>query len=154
MAGKPMCPKYCGVHLQRVKAGSLEVDQCPKCEGVWFDTANKNELIEILRLGRDNLPPQLVKSWKLDKVRQTRSKSKGYNCPRCGALLRGYWYGAEIEAGQTFVIESCRKGCGMWLDDGELAIARTIVSRTAPDMLMQKTEKESILQKIWRFFKQ
>lgn len=128
MAKQPMCPKYCGVPLQRSRAGKLEVDQCPKCKGVWSDTGRKHEPMEVLRSGQDNLPPQLAKSWRLDKKRDRTGKPKEYNCPRCGLKLRSCWYGAEPEAGQTFVIEVCRAGCGIWLDDGEMAIAAQSVA--------------------------
>jgi Zn-finger nucleic acid-binding protein len=41
------CPKCADATLQAIKALGIEVDQCPKCEGVWFDLP-KQELLAIL----------------------------------------------------------------------------------------------------------
>ena len=46
-AERNRCPR-CGVALVAKQSGSVTIDQCPKCEGIWLD---KGEL-EILAAGK------------------------------------------------------------------------------------------------------
>jgi uncharacterized protein len=39
------CPK-CGQKLSTVKCGSVEVDVCPSCKGVWLDTGELGTIVE------------------------------------------------------------------------------------------------------------
>jgi len=50
----------------------------------------------------------------LEKLRQTREAAKvAVDCPRCGAPL-------EVKQERGVAIDACPKGCGIWLDAGEL----------------------------------
>ena len=149
MRGKMMCPKYCKVCLEPVKVNDVEVDQCPKCEGVWFDSRKTDELIAILRQGYDHLPPRLQKSWHKGGGRMTPMALARYFCPRCGAELATYWY--RPEEGRVFQVDGCRiNGCGFWLDDGELGLAHELLSFVAPEELAPE-ESESIIERLLKF---
>jgi Zn-finger nucleic acid-binding protein len=151
MPKKPMCPKYCGVPLEPVEVGDLKVDQCPCCDGVWLD-AKGDELFGVLRLGR-GASEQLLKSWNRDKVRVPRKRGERYNCPRCGRETRAGWFGPKGMEGLTFVTDSCPAGCGVWLDDGELNMARSFIAETAPEMLAQVEKPEGLLRALFRMFR-
>jgi Zn-finger nucleic acid-binding protein len=123
MADKMKCPKCAGgVELKRVSFELINVDECPNCEGVWFDFFG-NELDVILEQGRDHVPEELKASLTLEhgKIAPTDDASVSYLCPRCGIKLRRYWYCSE--AGKSFLVDGCPAGDGVWLDDGELGKA-------------------------------
>ena len=148
--GKLMCPKHRKVPLEQIKVKDIVVDQCPKCEGIWFDSEG-DELMRILRVGYDNLPAQLKKSWREGGGKLKLQNFVRYHCPRCGAEFSTYWY-MKQEGGKVFKVDGCEKnGCGFWLDDGELGPAHGFVSFVAPEMLVEKPTQESIVQRIMRF---
>ncbi len=79
----------------------IEIDCCPKCQGIYLDKG------EIRRLtGNRNLNDLLTKHLGLDA-------DSSYVCPRCGGLMD-----AEM-AGSTRV-DVCLTCKGVWVDHGEL----------------------------------
>jgi len=115
--------------MSRIAVQLVDVDQCPKCEGVWFDNFAP-ELLEILRAGHDRLPEQLQKSLEADHPTLESAEGHKYHCPRCGAELHTYWYGGD--ASRSFQVDGCSKGCGVWLDDGELGQAYAFLKGPRP----------------------
>jgi Zn-finger nucleic acid-binding protein len=123
MADKLKCPKCPGgVELERISFDLIDVDQCPHCEGVWFDHFAP-ELQTILEQGRDHVPAELKDALELNSGKLTPTDAKGaeHHCPRCDIKLRTYWYASEV--GQSFQIDGCPAGDGVWFDDGELGKA-------------------------------
>ena len=146
----PMCPKYCKVALKKVKVKKTEVDQCPKCEGVWFDTEG-DEMLEVLRTGYGDAPDPVKKSWEYGGGQVKLGTPLDYNCPRCGSRLRAYDYLAS--EGGAFEIDGCPKGCGVWLDDGELDSAYQILRYFKPGELRPKKKqaKAGLFERILGF---
>ncbi len=145
-----MCPRYCRVELRKVRVKDFEVDQCPSCQGVWFD-AKGDELLETLRVGYGNAPEELKQSWEAGGGKISYGTPHDYNCPRCGSLLVTYMYmGNE---GGSFEIDGCRKGCGVWLDDGELDSAYQTLKLVNPAALKPKRRpaKPGTLERILSF---
>ena len=142
---KIMCPKYCGVALHKIKVKDVQVDQCPKCEGVWFDGKGE-ELYKTIRTRPDELAEQLKKSWHEDPHPHMSRKHHKYNCPRCGLELKTYWFGAK-DVG-TFLVDGCKQGCGVWLDDGELGAAYEVLRFDVP--AAKSRTQPGFLQKLWR----
>jgi Zn-finger nucleic acid-binding protein len=124
---KLRCPKCENSELTRVAVQLVDVDQYPKCEGVWFDNSAP-ELLDVLRTGTEKLPESLRKSLTPDHPRLGQDRDRDYLCPRCGARMNTYWYGGEQS--RTFLVDGCSKGCGFWLDDGELGQAFDFLKRT------------------------
>jgi len=94
------CPK-CKVALaaRQAEGQPVEVDDCPECEGIWFD---KKELEKLMPVARKKLDLH----WK--------AEHKDYLCPRCQVEL------FEFKYPQTEVhIDMCKKCRGVWLDGGE-----------------------------------
>lgn len=149
MAKKLFCPKD-GFQLEEIKVGNIKVDRCLNCQGVWFDFKG-DELLKILAKGYDNLPEKLKESWEEGGGQLTLTESRNYKCPRCGNELSTYWYLGEKD--RTFLVDGCLKGCGVWLDDGELQKAYLF---TKPSLLEieEKEIKEGIFKKLWNFWKE
>ncbi len=73
----PECPA-CGSSLELQQFGSLEIDQCPECGGLWFDP---QELA-------DYLAHHKAASTGVDWAGRCRDAESGVtrlNCPRCEA---------------------------------------------------------------------
>lgn len=49
------CPK-CGADLQEKRMGSVAVDTCPECRGMWLDAGE----LDLVRQARDSDQPGLV----------------------------------------------------------------------------------------------
>ncbi|MDG6220948.1 MAG: zf-TFIIB domain-containing protein [Candidatus Thermoplasmatota archaeon] len=97
------CPR-CWVVMSKEKlpvfGPDIEVDACPKCQGVWFDPGELSRAVGK-RVGNY-----------LTKHIGTKSDSK-LVCPRCGGLM-DFEYADDVE------VDACTKCGGAWLDAGEL----------------------------------
>jgi Zn-finger nucleic acid-binding protein len=104
MSRKIDCPK-CGVGMNRrevaVFGPNIDIDVCPKCEGLWLDKGEIKKLIKNKKL-TDYLTKDIG----------TQSKSK-LICPRCGGLM-------DIETADEVEVDVCLTCNGVWLDKGEL----------------------------------
>ena len=103
------CPK-CKSELVLRKIKGIQVDECKKCEGIWFDH-------EELRQIKDKIDSDLnwmdFEIWKHPE--KFKAKSKKYNCPKCSASMDILDYNnTNIE------IDYCSKCRGIWLDKNEL----------------------------------
>lgn len=133
---KLKCPKCRAAELTRLSVQLADVDQCPECEGVWFDNSAP-ELLDVLRAGEEHLPGQLQRSLNSDQPRLATTPDHKYICPRCHAEMRSYWYGGETV--RSFLVDGCTRGCGFWLDDGELGQAYALLKGTRPAGETEKT---------------
>lgn len=102
------CPK-CNSELEHKAGSSIEVDECPKCGGVWLDEG-------ALRKAKDHADPDTnwmdFELWKHQDL--FKAAPKGVLCPQCNANL------VQIEYEHTGVIvDYCVKCHGVWLDAGE-----------------------------------
>ena len=101
----------CEGQLHRVQVGDIEVDQCDRCAGIWFDA---RELDRVL--GQKSV----------DALRRLSSPDLALDqrrgrCPRCrsgGDLVRVASTLGPIH------IDTCPVCGGQWLDGGELEILR------------------------------
>lgn len=139
------CPRCREPVLSEVQAGTIAVDVCPVCRGTWFDTG---ELASTLLVGelpaelrgraRPAIPPgpgpeeaSAGSAHPLPGGSSPCSCIPDVSCPRCGRVLDRYWYAAE--PGRTFLVDGCRQGHGVWLDAGELELARNLLPRFAAE---------------------
>lgn len=147
MADKMKCPKCPGdAELKRVSFDSIDVDECPSCEGVWFDFLG-NELEVILERGRDHVPEALKSTLTNEhgKVSPADDENVSYPCPRCGGKMRSYWYASE--KGKTFLVDGCPAGDGVWLDAGELGKAFDFLE-SSKHVFGEHYTKDGILGKV------
>ncbi len=100
------CPK-CGNFMRAVAYQGITVDRCSKCNGLWFD---KNELeqleelkgSEVIDLGPSELAAELDKKLMV-------------KCPRCDAPMER----KHVPKQQHIVYDECIKGHGVYFDAGE-----------------------------------
>jgi uncharacterized protein len=99
----------CSGSLESVKVGTVEVDRCDQCQGIWFDRRELRSVLEAYR-GGEAIPLS---------VPSPEAKSHEHTsgtCPRCKvALARTETLAVE---GQHW--DACDQCGGAWLDGGEL----------------------------------
>ncbi|MFC1569298.1 zf-TFIIB domain-containing protein [bacterium] len=121
------CPK-CKIALHKRVVQGTEVDECEKCEGLWFET---DELRQIKDKTDSDLNWMDFDIWKHPE--KFKAKSKNYNCPACGNSMKA------LEYGDTHVeIDYCTECKSLWLEKGELekiiaALEKEILTKSMGD---------------------
>ncbi len=93
----------------------VEIDQCPKCGGIWFDRGELNKIIkipisELKRIFGD-----------IKEKKSIKGTSSGPRlCPVCGATMITYNY--DYKSG--IWLDACPRGHGIWLDGGEILLLK------------------------------
>jgi Zn-finger nucleic acid-binding protein len=110
------CPRDKSELQQKVYEAKVEVDQCPQCVGMFLDKGELETIQSTIETDhRRSAVESLDASW--DPVQADGEETRGsVDCPKCGARMdrRRYGFGSET------VIDECPKGCGVWLDGGEI----------------------------------
>jgi Zn-finger nucleic acid-binding protein len=132
------CPK-CEIPLRPCKIGSVSLDECSRCGGIWFD---KNEIEEA----KDEIDPDL--RWMDFRIWSPQHRfhitGEVHDCPKCKiAKLQLIAY-REPDVGVLYC-PSCE---GTWLDGGDLeniiyALGREADARSAPDYLKDSLKEAS-----------
>ncbi len=104
------CPK-CRKPLIVAEREGIELDCCPWCRGLWFDSGEMDLLAEKLGLpASEHDPTGFALAATNEKLRC---------CPRCdGAMEKVYF-----DASRTILIDRCARGHGLWFDRDELGEA-------------------------------
>jgi Zn-finger nucleic acid-binding protein len=97
-----VCPK-CGSELKKEIYRGIEVDQCIKCKGMWFD------LQELDQLENEAFDVENLKGTLMLTSQPTTNK-----CPHCQSNLRQFEYRFT-----SLILEYCVNQHGYWLDAGE-----------------------------------
>ena len=97
------CPA-CSEVMAVVERERVELDFCPECSGIWFDS---EELETLLRAGGMDADP-------LASAVPADTKERKRRCPRCRKHM------LKLDSGGV-IVDSCPAGDGLWLDRGELA---------------------------------
>lgn len=105
------CPRD-GTLLSHVKVGSVKLDKCHHCDGLWFDGG---ELETIRKTKATDIEARLERMYGDPEYQQ--GKVEGYmRCPRCDGRLQRIFF-AHHSAIEIDRCDTCR---GLWLDDEEL----------------------------------
>ncbi len=102
-----ICPK-CHSKLYKVYYQNIEVDRCIKCEGIWFDATEAEELKKLR--GSENIDignPEIG-----DRYNRIQQLIK---CPRCQGKMQKM---LDIDR-HSIWYEQCTQCLGIWLDAGE-----------------------------------
>jgi len=104
------CPK-CQDKLEEIGFRGITVNECPGCQGRWFDRGE-------LQKAKDNTDEDL--RWlDFDPFVKTQKHftfvpDEGGACPKCDRKMAALTY-----ANSGVVIEKCEQCRGIWLQDGE-----------------------------------
>jgi len=100
------CPK-CANSLESKTLETIPVDQCPTCQGIWFD---EQELQSVLTRSHE------LRRGLHGRNRDPSLDQKRGACPRDkSALLRAF-----SATDEHIVLDMCPECHGLWLDGGEL----------------------------------
>jgi Zn-finger nucleic acid-binding protein len=117
-----LCP-VCRKVMVIVEHHRIELDYCPQCGGVWFDTSELELFLQTASLPvRDFSPETLLR---LPELKETPHARK---CPVCHRKMRDVAIGKP-----AIVIDVCKRGQGLWFDGGEVQQLLTqLVVKTSP----------------------
>lgn len=96
------CPR-CNVDFKLEKHKGIEVDRCPRCEGMWLDYGELDQL-EDTALDDDQIKGTMMFS----------SQGSELSCPRCERPMKWFRY-----RHYDMELDFCEQEHGFWLDKGE-----------------------------------
>jgi len=131
------CPN-CQKHVfKKITIGSVGIDQCEKCIGLWFD---KDELRKV----KDQKAPY-EKWFDFDlwsDKNQFKVESSLRRCPKDSTEMFKIHYGNS-----NVVIDACKKCNGVWLDKSELTKIIGYVN-TEGDRQIVEAGQESLISEL------
>jgi len=110
------CP-HDGSELKKVKYEKLfDVDQCPRCKGMWLQPGEL-EAIQEIKINEYKEELKKIHDYVGSSILMSKTKDKGQIiCPECNSILERKEYGY---CSQVY-IDYCINGHGIWLDADEL----------------------------------
>lgn len=123
------CPR-CQTELQTRPTDGVEIDECPSCQGIWFDN---DELRRVKDETDNDLNWMDFELWKHED--RFRIAAKPIDCPKCEVAM------VAIDYDETGVeIDFCTKCRGVWLDAGEFekiinSLSEELLGKDVPDYL-------------------
>jgi Zn-finger nucleic acid-binding protein len=100
----------------------IELDYCPRCGGVWFDTSELELFMQAGNLPEADFSPEAL--LRLPEVKATPHTRK---CPICRHKM------LDVAISEpAIVIDVCRRGDGIWFDGGELQQFLTQMASQTP----------------------
>jgi uncharacterized protein len=106
------CPA-CKAQMFVMEYQGLELDDCPQCEGVWFDGG---ELALLFADAEDRAHPELVPDL-IAGLPDAETREKKRRCPICRAHMRK----VNIGPRRRVLVDACSRGHGLYFDHGEVA---------------------------------
>lgn len=117
------CPKCLGILKEkRLVDGSIVVDQCPICGGIWFDAQELSTLITRQLLEKEPIPVEIPPINDEELLAEIDLNRKEIACPRCNdgrAMIR-----QASPRNRKITIDYCENCEGIWLDQGEYGLMR------------------------------
>lgn len=123
------CP-CCNIRLARKMIRDVEVNECEKCRGLWFED-------DELRKAKDSTDEDL--NWIDFEIWEHRDKVKprsgDLRCPQCGQAM------VAVDYGHTAIeIDYCPQCRGTWLGEGEFrkiieALTEELLTKTFSDYI-------------------
>ena len=129
------CPK-CKIELRKKSIQGIDVDECAKCEGIWFEN---DELKQVKNKTDSDLNWMDFEIWKHPD--RFKAKSTKYNCPTCENSMDVLDYNnTQVE------IDYCTNCKGIWLDKNELqkiiiALEEEILTKSMGDYVKATVEE-------------
>jgi Zn-finger nucleic acid-binding protein len=134
-SSKGKCPQ-CGEVLSRFNVFNVDLNQCPKCHGLWFDALEletvKDAMDDDIRWKDFNL---------MAYAERAHFKSTNLRCPVCSSAL------CELRFDTTHILlEFCTKCHGVWMDKGKLFMILNHLRKQVALEPLEKIEKEAMHQ--------
>ena len=101
------CP-VCKNAMITLELDDVEIDHCFDCGGIWLDAGELELLLDEPEKARS-----LLKSFSVDSA----SAEARRKCPICDKKMQKVIVG---DSKPILLIDKCRRGDGLWFDDGEL----------------------------------
>jgi uncharacterized protein len=134
-----ICP-VCHKDALIVEYNNVELDYCPNCNGVWFDSGELELLLEAAGLGtRESFLAGMKNSQEADIPEKKR------RCPICLRKMRKVY----IDEQKKIVTDVCKGGHGIWFDGGEV----TGLIESLANKESQETESKRVLSFVRDMFK-
>lgn len=105
-----ICPA-CQSRMIVLEYKQIELDYCPNCKGVWFDSGELELTLEQFNLKPDSAPGKSVLA-----LKEAATDEKKHRCPVCRKTMRKEFIGSEPKV----LIDACPSGEGLWFDGGEV----------------------------------
>lgn len=105
-----ICP-VCRKSALIVEFNKIELDYCPSCQGVWFDSGELELMLESAGLSDHHR--YLEEMIKTPEIKTTEKKRK---CPICRRKMKK----AFIDEDKKITVDICQVKHGIWFDGGEV----------------------------------
>lgn len=116
------CPA-CKNAMIVVEHHKIELDYCPHCHGVWFDSGELELWLKCM--GREDGNRFLGDMLKAPEAESAEGER---NCPVCRKGMKKVTFGQE----PSILIDACRRGNGLWFDGGEVGhLVKQIIGKQA-----------------------
>ncbi len=135
-----ICP-VCKSDMIVVEHDNIELDHCPTCLGVWFDSGELDLLLESS--GMENSLPFL--DTVLNAV-EARSSEKKRKCPICRRKMKK----GSIDEGGEILVDICRSKHGIWFDGGEVKQLLGLLARKSPGKVGSQQDVMSFLGEVFK----
>jgi len=119
------------IELEKKNYESLvEIDECPKCSGIWLDQGELEKIQDIQENDYSEdlkkVPNEMIAAH--EKARQQNAAD--ITCPNCKVeMFKKEGYATQI------VIDKCPKCFGVWLNKGELKALEVFFDRNLEESL-------------------
>jgi uncharacterized protein len=118
-----ICPA-CRNPMIVVEYKQIELDYCPNCKGVWFDSGELELTLERVNAKPDGNPGESILP-----LSEAATNEKSRRCPVCRKIMRKEYIGSEPKV----LIDACPAGEGLWFDGGEVDALLSGLSKTEKD---------------------
>lgn len=116
-----ICP-VCRQDMLVVEYKDIELDHCPECKGVWFDTGELDLLLEASGLEAPAFLDDIL------AAAEASSGEKKRRCPICYRKMKKVF----VDESDKVLVDVCRTEHGIWFDGGEVNQLMTILQGESP----------------------
>jgi Zn-finger nucleic acid-binding protein len=130
----------CDIEMHKKNIQGIEVDECEKCEGMWFDN---DELRQIKDHVDSDLNWMDFDIWKHPE--KFKAKTQRFDCPNCSNAMN------VLDYDETKVeIDYCSKCKGIWLEKDELqkiiaSLEEELLTKSMSDYVKETLEEATEL---------
>ena len=140
-----LCPKD-NIVCDPLLLQDVEIDVCPKCQGVWLEQQEVKQIVQHLSIPEYNELNTVISAWEVAEHTGTAPKDFWVEdklvCPRDSVHMMKHYF-----PGSTIGVDHCLTCKGFWLDEGELhAIARYVAPNPTLERAWQMVIQD---QKDW-----